>query len=483
MGGFAQLPRKKLSAANLWPISTKKLKPHLLRALSDEDFSLLKSWIAKRSRKWGLSPTSAKKLTRRIELRRRLNKGSRFSRGFLVAKYRPSEILDALIPDREHLWKPISKRRRGRAISCEEFSFLDNPVPTYQTLIRMAEADCSAIHYRIDFHDEYVMDIGPYLIFGIMREHMAPLTAGGLVSGPTRKVLEVVGLRKFLRMKPFHGVDTDDVWPLPLMQRRKGGTSNPTNLSSEPSTVEIRADEITKKVDLWLRQLAPPRKLTEHGIGKIKSIVTETLDNAERHGRVGGDGEWIVAGFMARRPSRQDGQLVHVCHLSFLNLGRPIAETIAEAPPEIVEQIRRYQNAHRRTGLSPGTLATVFALQDGISRVRQGNGNPTGGTGLMDMVEFANAVGWSSIPGNSPKVAILSGDTYIRFEAPYAQGYGNASDNRRLQWFNPPNDVLEPPDPKHVLSLPRAFPGTLITMRFVLDGSLRVEEGDRDDDD
>ncbi|RJG46653.1 hypothetical protein D3Y55_21950 [Mesorhizobium sp. DCY119] len=355
-------------------------------------------------------------------------------------------------------------------------------MPTYQSLISMAEADCDALHYRIDFLDEYVTDIGPYLVFGIMREQMAPLSAGGTVSGPTRKVLEAVGLRAFLRMKPFQGVTTDDVWPLPVMQRRRGGTSSTTNLAAEPSTVEIRADEITKRVDSWLEQLDPPSELTEHGIGRIKSIVTETLNNAERHGRVGGDGEWVVAGFMARRPitDDEDAPLVHVCHLGFLNLGRPISETILEAPTEITEQISKYQKVHSRSDLSAETLATVFALQDGISRVLQGNGNPSGGTGLMDMVEFANEVGRSSIPGNGPKVAILSGNAYIRFEAPYSEGFGTSDDDRRLQWFNLKNDVLKKPDSGYVMDLPRAFPGTLITMRFVLDGSLQTENLDDD---
>ncbi|MDR7221678.1 hypothetical protein [Aminobacter aminovorans] len=365
-------------------------------------------------------------------------------------------------------------------MKCENFSFLDNPIPTYQTLIEMAVADCESYHYNIDFNDEYVTDIGPYLIFGVMREQMAPLTAGGAVSGPTTKVIEAVGLRPFLKMGPFAGVTSDDVWPLPLMQRRRGGSSSSTHLASEPSTVEIRADEISRKVDLWLQQLDPPSELTEHGTGRIKSIVAETLNNAERHGRVGGDGEWIVAGFMARRPLSGDdaAPLAHICHLSFLNLGRPISETILEAPEAITQQIRRYQQTHSRSRLSPETLATVFALQDGISRVRQGNGNPSGGTGLMDMVEFANEVGRSTSEGHGPKVAILSGRTYIRFDAPYSQGFGNSESGRRLQWFNPANDVLERPDSDYVMDLPRAFPGTLITMRFVLDSSLQMESTD-----
>jgi len=97
---------------------------------------------------------------------------------------------------------------------------------------------------------------------------------------------------------------------------------------------------------------------------------------------------------------------------------------------------------------------------------------PSGGTGLLDVVEFAESLGRSSEPGLDPRVAIISGRACIRLQAPYMQGRQTEADGRRLQWFNVDNDAKKPPDRLYALQLPVEFPGTLITMRFTLDASL-----------
>lgn len=450
----------------------------VLRRLPETDFQRLKSAVQKRAQISGAKPRSAKNLSRQLEKRRRRDKRVKISKKALLTQYSSNVILDSLVPNRKDRWKNIAKRKKiGNEVECIDFSFLDNPIKTFNTLQKIALLECEVLDFKIHFVDEFLKDIAPFLVFGVMREGMAPITSGGTVRSPTRKVLEAVGLREFLRMKPFGRMRLDDVWPLPLMQRRAGGTSRSTNIATEPTALEKRADKIAEGVDLWLGKLDPPEELTEYGLSKIKGIVTEILNNAERHGRIGGDGEWIVAGFMARRDigTADSSRNLHICHLSFLNLGSPISETIANGPTTIVSQIDQYRKMHASSGLSGETLATVFAMQDGISRLRQGDGQPTGGTGLMDMVEFVNEVGACTLDGYQPKVAVLSGSSYLKFEDPYGEGRGKS---RRLQWFNQPNVVTTPPSKTHVMDLPQPFPGTLVTMRFVLDGAFQADGND-----
>lgn len=465
------MQKRKSNFERLWPSGVSDTSAFELRSLDDREFMQLRRAVVKRSRKRAANP---KANDRALVKKRRVEPRMRYTKAVMLAKPRKNEILDALVVDRASKWRRYNRRKPGARISCKDFSLIDNPLRTLDTLARIAEADCDSIYYEIDFEDAHVLDIAPFLVFGVMREGMAPMCRGGTVKAGTRKVLEAVGLREFLRMKPFGRMRMDDVWPMPLMQRRRAGTSRSRKIAVEPTTAEIRADQIVNRVDEWLRELTSPLQLTDHGRGRITGIVTETLNNAERHGRLDGDGEWIVAGFMARRQhvGGHEG-FIHVCHLCFMNLGRPISETIMKAPADTTVQIDRYCDRHAGAGIGSPTLATVFALQDGISRFDQSAGNVSGGTGLMDMVEFANEVGRCQISGLGPKVAIVSGRSYVRFEAPYNEGFGTAHDERRLQWFNSVNSISDPPDGSHVMDLPSYFPGTVITMRFVLDGSVQ----------
>jgi hypothetical protein len=458
-----------------WPISVGEVSASELRTLGDEDFKLLVRRVKRRERETH-GEAHANSIARKLQLMRRTNRRIPFSQDVLLARHRECPFLDALVANRKTRWLKIKNRRRGVTIACKNFSFIDNPLPTFEALSLIAEAECEAVNFRVDFLDTFVQDIGPYLVLGMMRERMAPVVAGGKVHKRVIKVLEAVRLREFLKMGSFGKVSMRDVWPFPLTQRRRSGTSTSKQIALQPTTTELTADQIVEKVNYWLRELEPAQELTEHGASKIKGMVGEILNNAERHSRVGGDGEWITAGFMARRDiGTHDPKFVHICHLCFFNPGRPISETIRDAPAEIKAQIERYIAKHTGCGVCDDTLATVFALQDGISRVLQGDGNPSGGTGLMDVVEFANEVGISELEEKDPKVVIISGSSLIRFDAPYRRGLSSDSDGRRLQWFNAENDVMEPPDPSHVMDLPIQFPGTLISVRVVLDGSFDTD--------
>lgn len=414
-----------------------------------------------------------------MELRRRPERRVRFTKSALLAKHKPCEIMDALVPDRKVRWnrRPVFKRKGGLAVNVSNFSFLDAPLETIATLQQVAMAECESAAISINFLDQYVLDVAPYMALGMMRQNMAPLLAGGVVSAATVKVLDAVGLRQFLRMGAFGRISRHEVWPLRFMRRRRSGTSTSQNIALQPSRTELVADHIAAHINHWLTALPLPHQLTQDGAAQIKLFIGEILNNAERHSRSGGDGEWMYAGFMARRPVEEGGSIsetAHICHLSFYSPGRPIASSIQDAPASIREQIERYQAAHRDCPISPETLATVFSCQDGISRVKQGEGNPTGGTGLMDVVEFVSAVGRAPLASLEPKVAIVSGRAYINFSGRYANGTGSDIEPRRLQWFNEGNDVRTPPDSSHVMDLPVSFPGTLITMRFTIDEALRV---------
>lgn len=473
------------SGRNGWPKSHRKYTKSYLLSLDDQEYKTLKGMILHREIKYTKNTRRARDITRRLDKKRKGYVGPFYTRRVLTAKFSPCLIMDSLVPDRSTLWRKASKRdKKTHVIDIRNFSFIDNAENTFNLLIEIIKASCQKINVKLNFLDDLVLDIGPYLVLGVMMERTGPFLSGGLVTGGVRKILEVVKLREFLGMRPFGRVGMGDVWPLPLHQRRKSGTSSSKNIAFQPATFETTADRIVVAVNQWLGAKTPPESLTDFGAGRIKAMIGEILNNAERHGQIGGDGEWIAAGFMVRRwinSAKGNRQEVHICHLGFFNPGRPIGNTILTGPADTTQQINRYIVHHRDAGLSSQSLATVFALQDGVSRVEQ-RGGPTGGTGMMDLMEFANEVGQGAPGELDTRVVILSGTTCVRCENAYKRGQ-KAKDNRRTLWFNSPNLPELPPDNNYVKDLPVYFPGTLISLRFILDAALNDGVGKADEHD
>ncbi len=459
---------------DFWPDGVSGLKKSDLQSLDEAEFQKLAKMVHRREQRTTGSQKHANKVRRKLQLRRRSEKRIPFSKKALNYRYLDCPNLASIRPNRAKDWRPLVKRKSKTSdVDCINFSFIDDPIETMRTFEKIVSAECQSKGFRINFADKYIQDIGPYLFLGALRQKMTPVVLGGKISASTQKVLEAVQLRSFLQMGSFGRVKSTDVWPLPMRDRRGAGQSSLTaDIAVQASRVERVADQTVRSVNEWLQSLEPAEELTRYGASNLKTVVTEALNNSERHGRLGGDGEWVTAGFMARRPARLNGRVVpvHVCNIGLMNLGRPISQTILEAPEGVLDQLKRYIKLHADSGLSDETLATVFALQDGISRVDQSGDSPSGGTGMMDIVEFANGVGVSHGEGLDTRVAIVSGKSYVRFAGPFRKG-DSASNGRRLQWFNAENSVEKPPSSDYVKNLPCAFPGTLVTTRFVIDQS------------
>lgn len=87
---------------------------------------------------------------------------------------------------------------------------------------------------------------------------------------------------------------------------------------------------------------------------------------------------------------------------------------------------------------------------------------------MLRMVKFINEIGDTFISEEKPQIAIISGNVYVKF----SDKYGNAvklNDKRNYQWFNLKQDKKIAPDKKYAYLLQKAFPGTIITTRFMLD--------------
>lgn len=463
----------------LWPRKTRQLKRYLIEDLDDQQFYQLRVLVRSRMRRRFAHPKHIADIERRLIKRRKRRRGSINRHRFYPQQPSESVLLSALCPQRERNWIGGRQRAVGPRVSARTFSFFDNPIETVRTLQKIAYFESRYRSVFLDFEDELITDLAPYVILSLISRDMCPFIDGGKISEPAAKVIEAVGLRDELRMKKFIRTEQfPNIWPIKLRHRRPTGTSKADHQFDSPTTKEKVSDLIVGEIDAWLEQAKPPQMLTQEGKSNIYNIIGEVLDNAESHGHISGDGEWSVGGFAAKRS--HDEHDILVGHLCFVNLGRSIAESISDRSSAQVSQLWSFLRAYRSWfGMSHEEMeifSTLFALQDGNSRRKLEQGS-LGGVGLLDVAEFVQGLGELDDDAHGAQVCIVSGGVCIRLAPPYVCGIDVApGTGRRAQYFNPTNDPRTRPADTHVFRLPCRFPGTVLTCRFALHAEARDDE-------
>lgn len=399
-------------------------------------------------------------------------KGKRVTlpKSLLVARYRDSTILSAIHPNREKNWLVPTKRDpRGnyRDIELNGFSFIDNPQGTLEAFKQISIVECRAIKAQIHFDDAYCIDIGSYLLLAEIWPFLSNVYVGGRMDPAVQKVLVAVGLGRALGMQLAGVRDLKDVWAFSLARRRPSLSSRASDRELFPQRRERVADDFCNAVDDWLGEAAS-LELTPEGKARFALIMGELLCNAERHSEpISKDGSWSVAAFMARRT--EDGTEVFRCYMGFLSVGASIADSLRHAPPDVTEQVDAYCHLHRSAGRSAETLATLFALQDGITCDADAREADRGGIGLQDVMEFVSLVGQTRAIGRAPRITIVSGRSCIQLRLPYIRGERRTDNGQRVLWCNDENSPAHPPDPTFVFDLDNRLAGTIVALSFVID--------------
>jgi hypothetical protein len=409
-------------------------------------------------------------------------------REMLLARCTRSPILDGLVPDRKQRWRPMVKRlvrSETPSIRLKNFSFLANAEQTLRNFRAIAELELSEISAHLHFDDEYCLDAGAYLVLAEIWHAVRHSLSGGKMEKPVQKVLAATGVGDHNRMK-LMGLgggkeeDTADIWAFPLHRRRPARSSRSPTVHLEPQTREKTADALCEKIDEWLGVPGIEKELTQAGRGWIAQIIGELLCNAERHSQADSvDGDWSTTAFMARREI--DGVASLKCHIAFLSVGRSMAESLDDAADDISKAIRDYVKRHRGCGLSRETLATVYALQDTVTRDPAASGEKSGGTGLQDVLDFVIILGGGGREG--PRITVISGSSCLELRHPYVQGFRRGGPQApRVIWFNPSNSSEYAPDRDFVKDLPDHFAGTLVSVAFTLDPAYLAGSTESDDE-
>ena len=421
----------------------------------------------------------AKKVARDYLKRRRGARVLSFEEKDIKYSLRPSTILDHLVPNRAKKFETSAIRRKrvsGHvAVELKDMSFTHNPRETMNRLGQLAEMETDAFRINIDFHDTHCLDVGPYLLLSTIKRGMPDLFMGGEISSSMSKVMSALELDQELGIwVPVPEDMHTDVFPFPVHRRRESGSSESATRYIDKQTHEKVAGNLKAAIDNWLK-ITTQQQLNLKGRRSVYKLVTETLDNAERHGDLlehQNDGDWIVAGFMAKRG--QGDEEYYRCHLAFLSTGTTISETIQTTPEPTKSKLKDYVTKHlRQVGTKAHAaehLSTVFALQDGVTRSEAAVHEKRNGTGFQDILEFYSDLAAQGAERADASLAIVSGRTCVLCNTPYMHGVRqDGEDSEREMWFNEPNTQDLPPDRHNVIELDRCLKGTLISMAFTLD--------------
>jgi len=233
----------------------------------------------------------------------------------------------------------------------------------------------------------------------------------------------------------------------------KGGKTSPLKSARK----EVIATELAAYFDGCLRTMGFQLKAPAQGL--LTSIVSEVLDNAELHGNA--DGKWYAIGYF--NPNAANA-VDSSCHIVLFNFGDTLHQTLKRSPKlrKRMAELADIQNGpwwNFSTKFKESTIWSLFALQEGVSRLSDDPNEIGRGSGTVDMIEF-----FHQLSGGEQRMCVVSGDAYILNDGTFKPG--KDSQNNTVLAFNADNDLSKPPDSRFVRALERSFPGTLISLRF-----------------
>lgn len=243
------------------------------------------------------------------------------------------------------------------------------------------------------------------------------------------------------------------------------------------SLLANKADETATKLTTYFNKCLKTQNMELNDEGKrvLGRILGEVISNCEIHG--GDSSTWYTQGHYQIREDNSYGEM----QLLFLNLGETIYEGLKSHSSleteqklyHIMKKQKRYINSHWDEEM----IYTVFALQEGISRLRDKSikGYEGRGSGTVSMIEMFNDIG-ESRNGLKPQMTIVSGNTQIKFTENYKMKPVKFNDDvvfetgeKLIIAFNDENDIYAPANSDNVIKMNQYFPGTVISLKFYLD--------------
>jgi hypothetical protein len=274
------------------------------------------------------------------------------------------------------------------------------------------------------------------------------------------KVLFSIGA--YRNFKGFN-VKYDNIIPFPIIIGHK----------DNPKLYEKRELDITQTVDYIIACLAKLNKrLTDNAETNFYKVIGEVIQNAEEHSNT--NKRFLIGHF---EENKNEAGNYGVFNLAILNFGNTFYETFKNADNPntlIIQQMENLSKKYttnrlfRRKKFEEETLWTLYALQDGVTRMtdwKRGNG------AIRFIESFINLKG-DTYTDEISKMVITSGHTRIIFDGKYQitkQKRGVENKEFKMMTFNASGNIEEMPDENYVKYEDNYFPGTIISVKLKLD--------------
>lgn len=406
--------------------------------------------ISIKQKKYNISKMrKANKVLKKINKRKRRHKKVE-----IIKRKESKSILKTFLNEKEFYKKTRGIEKKGIFVIPEIFSFSKNPEETIRKLKKL----CYMLRNKkinqifIDHSKcEYLGISASTVMDAIITEYKndnPKLGFRGKISNNEKvnNMIKHSGIMKHLDIKVEEDKNTD---VLPWMK-------NIDETKAANAVLEYFL-KCLKKQGMGLK---------EEGESYLLEMVSEIVQNCQYHG--GKHATWYILG---HANTLDDGK--EEMQITIFNFGNTIYEsyllddTSKDMMLRLKELNKEYKNINK---VKPDeeVLWTLYSLQEKVSRFWSKETNPndqryssTRGSGMMSLIRNLYSIGFSNEKNYKPIMSILSGRVHIIF--------GEDVDYKNLN-FNSQNSIYYPPDNRNVKKINNYFPGTVISMKFYLDG-------------
>lgn len=386
----------------------------------------------------------------------------------------------------------------------EEFSFIADPDEAIATLDQMAASikDRNVGTIFFDHSDCEVLDLCASAIMDVMfiagqrtarYRGRRRLSAGGSYSKKNDDVNVLLvsnGIIKNLNIARPRKIPREMRERLRIFPLKPGHRTPPERTSDVETTATKLVEFFNSCLGMEGFQLKPDKE------SNLMDLIAEVVNNAEEHSGQPKDTQepnWYAIGYHKRSDIPGHGG---DCHIVLFNFGQSIYASLdsPETSELLKAEVLRLVDLHKKAGFfeligeiakrigvyrfqwwKEEALWTLYALQEGVSRLRHSPGGEDRGNGTVRLIEY-----FMKLASEDPKMVIISGSTWILFDGTHQLGtIRKGEEDRKIIAFNETNDLALPPDPKFVRTLKKPFPGTLVSLKFRLRGEdlAKVAEG------
>lgn len=212
---------------------------------------------------------------------------------------------------------------------------------------------------------------------------------------------------------------------------------------------------------------------SEKGTNYFDGLISEILNNAEDHSPM--NTYYVTANFMREFDSMKiKNDEIGELNLSILNFGDSYYEGLIDTKSKNIEIMHQMEQLYNKVNIKENTvfnkenLFTLYALQDGMSRLKFED--ESRGTGTMAFINSFFLLGdyENHFKNYYPSLKIFTGNTFLKCDNTFKPF---EIDGVNFLSLNSNNDLSTKPENSHLINNDKYFPGTILHIKIYLNNN------------